>query len=52
MKSERKLRVWGEEPKPEVGFSLLGKEERNEVVKRYGEFLEACPVDPLVGMEY
>ena len=50
--SVQKPTFWAAAPKSEVGFvgfSLLGKEERNEVMARYGAFLEACPVDPLVG---
>ena len=51
VRSSPNLTFWAAAPKTEVGFSLLGKEERNEVVARYGGFLEACPVDPLVGMD-
>ena len=48
VRPSRKTTVWAAAPKTEGGFSLLGKEERNEVMARYGNFLEACPVDPLV----
>ncbi|KAM0801053.1 hypothetical protein BDR22DRAFT_962536 [Usnea florida] len=41
------LTVWAG-PKPDAGFSLLGQGARNEVVARYGDFLSACPVDPLM----
>lgn len=35
----------------DCGYSLLTKEQRNEVMELYGDFLEACPVDVLVYMD-
>ena len=32
----------------DFGYSLLQKDERNDVMALYGDFLEACPVDPLL----
>lgn len=53
VQSSEKLNKLAAVPKldTDVGFSLLGKKERNEVMARYGDFLEACPVDPLVPMD-
>ena len=33
------------------GYTLLRKEERNDVLALYGNFLEACPVDALLRLE-
>ena len=49
--SAQKPTFWAAAPKTDGGFSLLGKEERNEVMARYGNFLEACPVDSLLEMD-
>ena len=35
----------------DFGYSLLRKDERNDVLARYGDFLEACPVDSLVRLD-
>ena len=53
VQSSEKWKFLAADPKldTDVGFSLLGKNERNEVMARYGDFLEACPVDPLVQMD-
>lgn len=34
--------------KSSFGYSLLQKDERNDVMALYGDFLEACPVDALL----
>ena len=51
VQSSNKPTFLAADPKTDYGFSLLGKEERNEVMARYGDFLEACPVDPLLQMD-
>lgn len=34
-----------------VSYSLLNKDERNDIMALYGDFLEACPVDPLLRLD-
>lgn len=35
----------------DFGYSLLQKNERNDVMALYGDFLEACPVDALLRLD-
>ena len=53
VQSSEKWKFLAADPKfdTDVGFSLLGRKDRNEVMARYGDFLEACPVDPLMQMD-